>query len=155
MNQVQPAVASPTANVPGAKPDRPFPGCRPSSVGSCDRKISTATPFMKPASTGCGTNCARRPSPSRAMTICSRPIATTIEPAAAITSVRPEAPAACTAGSRTNGANAPAKISAVAELGPATGIALWPKNASIRPPMVTDTKAAARPSGAAASPSGA
>jgi hypothetical protein len=48
--QMLAAVASPSTSVAGWKPPRP----RPVSTGSCASRISSDTPFMKPASTGCG-----------------------------------------------------------------------------------------------------
>ena len=110
---------------------------------------------MKPASTGCGTYCASRPRRSRPSTISSTPASDTASPATASTGASMPAGSACHCGSRTSWASRPAKISAVAELGPLTGKPRPPASANTRPPTPAVTSEAVTPSGARVRPSGA
>ncbi len=149
--QVTAAVARPSSSVPGWKPPAP----RPVSSGHCASRISSATPFMKPASTGCGTYCPSRPRRSQAMPICSTPDSATASPAAASNGASVAAGSACHWASRASWATSAAKIRALAELGPQTGRPWRPSSTNSRPPMPAVMSAAVTPCGASAAPSGA
>jgi hypothetical protein len=51
------------------------PTGQPNIKGSSASRASSATPFMKPASTGCGTNLAKRTSPDSPSAIWHTPMA--------------------------------------------------------------------------------
>ena len=160
-NQTRAAVARPSAIVRGRACASvnvlvrwAVPG-RPSSAGNCEKPINNATPFMKPASTGCGTKRAKRPRPATPSRTCSKPIRTT-QLAVTVTSASwPWPEPISSAGSWASWATRPARISAVAELGPPAGAAALPSRPYTRPPAITLAKAAAMPMCTAAAPSGA
>src|SRR5262252_4477218 len=125
----------------------------PSRVGSCARKTRIATPFMKPASTGCGTYFARLPKRSRPRSACTRPISRTQHDSPASSADIRCASSTCCCASACNETRAAAKMSTVAELMPPAGIALLPATATVNPPSATATHAAGIPNSGALAPS--
>ncbi len=110
---------------------------------------------MKPASTGCGTNLDKRPTPKTAISTCSRPLSMTVAPHKATTATAPGAEPGDSAGSAASCATRLARISAVADVGPPAGIAARPSRAYRPPPSTMQTKAAATPAPTPTAPSGA
>ena len=150
-------VTTPTTSAPGCIAPSACrlvraPGSSPSSSGNWLNRISSATPFMKPASTGRGTRRASPARPRRPINTCSTPDRATAAPAPA--TMTPVSGRCTRRGSASSTITSEARINAVAELGPATGKAARPAAAYTSPPTTAVTKVADRPTAAAADPSG-
>src|SRR6187431_1232615 len=159
MSHTPAAVASPTSSVAGCSDDSEgtVPSAlvpeMPNSAGNCAMTMSTATLFMKPASTGCGTYFATTPSRSQPNSICSAPISTTQQEIVASRTARcPGCDSGCIAGSVLKVATAAANSSVVAELRPAAGMVLRPITATTKPPTSDAAPPASMPTGAAEGP---
>ena len=158
-SHVSTAVARPSPSANGCALSSQDPLARscagmPSNDRICESTIRTATPFMNPARTGWGTNLASLPKPRAPKPACIAPIKITVADRSERMTAMSRALASETAGSRASCTASAATMRAVAELGPATGIALRPISAKTPPPSVAETKAAVTPSEDIAPPSG-
>ena len=150
----RPTTTVPTCALPSTdQPSRPqAPGAMPSSGGNCDRMISTATPFMNPASTGCGTKRTSEPSRSRPSRPNSRPVQITVAPVRASSVAALPLRLGSIAGSCTRRATSAPRISEVGALGAAAGICARPATIINRPPTTKAVIAAVSPSCVAGAP---
>jgi hypothetical protein len=111
-----------------------------------------ATPFMKPASTGCGTKRARRPTRSSPSNTSSAPAVTTVAPVQASSRAPPAAVVGANVGSFNKDTTRVPRINAVLALGAAVGS--WARLTSTitSAPTITLTTEAVSPICAAAAP---
>ena len=92
--------------------------------------------------------------PSSARAIWSTPLSSTATAHSATTPGKPSAPPGASRGSATSCATSVARVSAVGELAPATGMRVRLSSACARPPMPAVTKAAKTETWGASAPSG-
>jgi hypothetical protein len=115
--------------------------------------MTIATPFMKPAITGYGTNRTSVPRRAMANAIWVAPASASVAPAMKTIAAARPAPEVDSVGSNTSDVTSAARISVLDVRTPAPGIGAPPAMAAARPPKITALKPARTPTSACAAPS--